>query len=130
MTRALFLASALIVSGCSSSRPQSEIDRGRQAVTAALESWKNNDRPDKLKSLPEPVDFSEELRANFALVNYSLGKVDSTDPDVIRFTVALTLKDKKGKVSEREAVYAVSFRSPKSPTSPTSPIVVARDPYY
>ena len=40
---------------------------------------------------------------------------------MIRYTVSLTLKDKKGKVSEREAVYAVSLRTP---------IVVARDPYY
>jgi len=121
MTRVLFLTSVLFVAGCSSSRPESEIERGRQAVTAALDSWKSNDPPAKLRSLPDPVDFSEELRGTHSLTGYSLGKVDSTDKDVIRFTVSLTLKDKKGKVSEREAVYAVSLRSP---------IVVARDPYY
>lgn len=121
MTRFLILTSALVAAGCSSSRPQSEIERGRQAVTAALDSWKANEPPAKLKSLAEPVDFSEELRSTHALADYSMGKIDSSDKDVIRYTVALTLKDKKGKVSEREAVYAVSLRTP---------IVVARDPYY
>jgi hypothetical protein len=121
MTRILVFVIALCVLGCSSSRPQSEIERGRQAVTAALESWKTNSPPDKLKSLPDPVEFAEELRATHALTDYSLGKVDSSDTSVIRYTVTLKLKDKKGKVSEREAVYAVSLRTP---------IAVARDPYY
>ena len=121
MTRFLILISALGIAGCSSARPQSDIERGRQAVTAALESWKANEPPQKLKSLADPVDFSEELRSTHALADYSLGKIDSSDRDVIRYTVALTLKDKKGKVSEREAVYAVSLRTP---------VVVARDPYY
>ena len=62
MTRILILASALVLAGCSSSRPQSDIDRGRQAVTAALDAWKFKDPPEKLKSLPDPVEFSEELR--------------------------------------------------------------------
>jgi hypothetical protein len=121
MFRFLVLAGAFAVLGCSSSRPESEIERGRQALTAALESWKTNSPPDKLKSLPDPVEFPEELRATHTLTDYSLGKVDTSDKSVIRYTVALTLKDKKGKVSEREAVYAVALKTP---------IVVARDPYY
>ena len=40
---------------------------------------------------------------------------------MIRYTVTLKLRDKKGKTSEREVVYAVALRSP---------VVVARDPYY
>ncbi len=121
MPRFLMLTIALAAAGCSSGRPQSEIERGRQAVMAALDSWKANDSPAKLKSLSDPVDFSEELRSTHTLAAYSVLSIDSTDKDVIRYTVALSLKDKKGKVSEREAVYAVSLRSP---------IVVARDPYY
>jgi hypothetical protein len=121
MTRLVFLIGALALTSCSSGRPQSDIERGRQAVMAALDSWKTNDPPEKLKSLPDPVDFSEELRLTHTLSDYSVGKVDSTDKDVIRYTVTLTLKDRKGKVSEREAVYAVSLRTP---------VVVARDPYY
>ena len=121
MPRFLILTIALTAAGCTSSRSQSDIERGRQAVTAALDSWKANEPPASLKSLADPVDFSEELRSTHALTDFSVGKIDATDKDVIRYTVALSLKDKKGKVSEREAVYAVSLRTP---------IVVARDPYY
>ena len=107
--------------GCGSRRPESEIERGRAAVAAALDAWKANDPPAKLKALPEPVEFAEELRAQYALTDYTLGKADGSDKDVIRYTVALKLKDKKGKLTEREVVYAVALKSP---------VVVSRDPYY
>ena len=115
------LAVVLLAIGCGSRRPEAEIDRGRQAVIAVLDSWKANEKPEKLKSLPDPVEFSDELRATQTLTDYTLGKVDATDKDVIRYTVTLKLRDKKGKTSEREVVYAVALRSP---------VVVARDPYY
>ena len=47
--------------------------------------------------------------------------VAGSDKDVIRYTVTLKLKDKKGKQTEREVVYAVALKSP---------VVVSRDPYY
>lgn len=112
---------AVTVAGCVSPRPQADIDRGRQAVTAALDNWKANESPAKLKSLPDPVEFSEELRANHKLVDYSVVKADGSDPEVVRVTVSLKLQDRKGKPSEREAVYSVAL---------TSPVVVARDPYF
>jgi hypothetical protein len=122
MTRFLVLLGAgLFAAGCGSHRPAAEIERGQQAVVAALDSWKANDPPAKLKALSDPVEFSEELRATYALTDYTLGRVDSSDRDVIRYAVSLKLKDKKGKVSEREVVYAVALKTP---------VVVARDPYY
>ncbi len=122
MTRlAMLLGVLLLVSGCGSRRPESDIERGKQAVVAALDAWKANDPPAKLKSLPDPVDFAEELRTTHALTEYALGKVDASDKEVIRYAVTLKLKDKKGKVSEREAVYAVALKTP---------VVVSRDPYY
>lgn len=107
--------------GCGARRPEGDIDRGRIAVVAALDSWKANDPPAKLKALPDPVEFAEELRATHTLTDYALGKVDGSDKDVIRYTVALKLKDKKGKQSEREVVYAVALKSP---------VIVSRDPYF
>jgi hypothetical protein len=121
MTRLCLLLVLLVAAGCGTRRPASDIDRGRQAVSAALDSWKANDPPAKLKSLPDPVDFTEELRSTHALTEYAIGKVDDSDKDVIRYTVTLKLKDKKGKASDREVVYAVALKSP---------VVVARDPYY
>jgi hypothetical protein len=110
-----------LVGGCGSGRSAAEIDRGRQAVVAALDGWKANTPLTQLRTLPDPVDFADDLRATHALVDYSLGRVDATDPEVIRYTVTLTLRDKKGKFSEREVVYAVALKTP---------IVVSRDPYY
>ena len=115
----LFVLGALV--GCGSRRPEADIDRGRAAVVAALDAWKANDPPAKLKALPDPVEFADELRAQFALTDYTLGKADGSDKDVIRYTVTLKLKDKKGKQSEREVVYAVALKSP---------VVVSRDPYF
>jgi hypothetical protein len=122
MTRVFIPALALLAgAGCGSGRPAADVERGRQAVVAALDGWKANDPPAKLKNLPDPVEFSDELRATCALVDYALGRVDTSDKEVIRYAVTLTLRDKKGKVSEREVVYAVALRIP---------VVVSRDPYY
>jgi hypothetical protein len=122
MTRlVVFLGLLLLASGCGSRRPESEIERGRQAVVAALDSWKAGEPAAKLKSLPDPVEFPEELRATHVLTDYTLGRVDASDPDVIRYAVVLKLKDRKGKATDREVVYAVALKTP---------VVVARDPYY
>jgi hypothetical protein len=107
--------------GCGASRPQAEIDRGWQAVAAALDNWKAGEPPARLKAIPDPVEFAEELWATHRLADYSIVRADGSDPQVIRYTVRLTLRDRKGKTSDREAVYAVALRSP---------VVVARDPYY
>lgn len=75
----------------------------------------------KLKALPDPIDFTEELRGTHALADYTIVKADLSDAAVMRFTVALKLKDKRGKPSDREAVYSVALKTP---------VVVARDPYF
>jgi hypothetical protein len=118
---AALLVLLLVAPGCGSRRPEAEVERGRRAVAAALDNWKANEPVAKLKSLADPVDFAEELRATHSLAEYALGKVDESDRDVIRYAVTLKLKDKKGKASDREVVYAVALKSP---------VVVSRDPYY
>lgn len=122
MTRyAVLFCAAVCVAGCRSGRPEAEVERGRKAVAAALDSWKAGEPPAKLKALPDPVDFVEELRTTHTLIDYSFGKVDLTDKELIRYAVVLKLKDKKGKVSEREVVYAVALKTP---------VIVSRDPYF
>jgi hypothetical protein len=116
-----FPALILAAAGCGPSRPQAELDRGQAAVTAALENWKNADRPEKLKTLADPVEFLEDLRTSHTLTDYAILKMDGSDPAVIRYTVALKLKDRKGKPFEWEAVYVVALKSP---------VTVARDPYH
>lgn len=122
MTRIIvFIGLVVLLGGCGSRRPEADVNRGRQAVVAALDSWKNKEPASKLKSLADPVEFSDELQKIYSLVDYTLGRVDASDPEVIRYAVVLKLKDKKGKVTEREAVYSVALKNP---------VAVARDPYY
>jgi hypothetical protein len=109
------------VVGCGSSRPQADIDRGQNAVTAAPDDWKANEPPTDLKSLPDPVESGEELRAARKLVDYSVLEADGSDPEVIRVAVSVKLQDRKGKPSEREVVYSVALKSS---------VVVARDTYF
>ena len=122
MQRLIPMCFVMTIAGCGGSqRPEAEVARGRQAVVAALDSWKAKEPAAKLKSLADPVDFNDELRATHTLTDYSIDKVDPTDKEVIRYTITLKMKDKKGKTIDREVVYAVALKTP---------VVVARDPYY
>jgi len=122
MTRhTLLLCGLSLVFGCGPSRPAADVERGRRAVVAALDGWKANEPPAKLNALPDPVAFTEELRSVHALTDYTVGTVDASDPAVIRYTVTLKLKDRRGKVTDREVVYAVALKAP---------VIVSRDPYY
>ena len=62
----------------------------------------------------------ERLPLDLVVAGLEFGRIDATDPGFIRYTVTLTLKDRKGKVSTRQVVYAVTLGSPVS---------VGRDPY-
>ncbi len=121
MTRHVAPLAVLLLAGCGSGRPAADVDRGRQAVTAVLDGWKSGEPPAKLKSLPDPVEFSDELRATHKLAGYEILRADAADPAVIRYAVVLRLRDRKGAVADREVVYAVTLKTP---------VVVARDPYY
>ena len=120
LTRLLPLALVALAAGCSSQHSKADVDRGRTALTAALDSWKNGEPADKLKALPDPVEFKDELTRTHGLVEYTLGQPDARDPEVIRYATTLKLRDRKGKVEERPVVFMVALKSP---------IVVARDPY-
>lgn len=117
----LLILSLIFTIGCGPSRPQAEIDRGLQAVTLALDNWKNNESAEKLKELPDPIAFTEELRRTHKLFDYTFADIDTSDPQVIRYRVTLKLADRKGKTTEREVVYAVDLQTP---------ITIGRDPYY
>ena len=110
----------LAVVGCSQKHSSADVGRGQKALVAALDSWKSNEPVEKLTSLPDPVEYTDELRNSHKLVDYTVGKADATDPEVIRYRVSLKLQDRKGKLEEREIVFMVAMKSP---------IVIARDPY-
>lgn len=120
-----FLAAGLIlIGGCKKNRfTQENLDRARAAVESGLTSWQKGEAPQVLASRPDPVQFFDDLwTSGNRLVSFQIKDTVGDNQDVIiRCSVALTLKDKKGRTSEREVTYQVTLKSP---------VVVARDPYF
>jgi hypothetical protein len=111
----------LFAAGCGGSpAPEADLDRGRRAVVAALDGWKASDPPARLKDLPDPILFTEELRPTHALTGYALGTPAAADGGVVRVPVTLSLRDRRGKPTTREAVYVVA---------PGPRLAVGRDPF-
>lgn len=119
--RIIVIGMATLVAGCSQKKHSTaDVERGQKALSAALDSWKNNEPADRLKTLADPVEYTDELRLSHQLVDYTVGKPDPADPEVIRYPVTLKLQDRKGKAVSRDVVFMVAMKSP---------IVIARDPY-
>lgn len=113
-----------LAGGCGRGHPftQADLDRARKALETSLESWKKGERAERLRSLPEPIHFSEEgPRNGLRLLEFEIVNAQHTDADAMRFTVRLTVQDRKGKREVREATYAVALRAP---------LVIGRDPYF
>ena len=89
---------------------------------AALDAWKANEPPAKLKSLAGPggVHGGTAVDPRPDRLHGREGRCDRQGRHPLHGH-ALKLKDRKGKVDDREVVYAVALKSP---------VVVARDPYY
>jgi hypothetical protein len=120
LVRLLPVALVALAVGCGSKHSKADVERGRTALAAALDAWKNNDPPDRLKSLPDPVEYKDELRQTHKLVDYTLGQPNVKDPEVLRYPVTLKLLDRKGKTEDRPVVFEVKLKTP---------VVIARDPY-
>lgn len=69
-----------------------------------LGNRKANGPPAKLNALPDPVEFSEELRATHELAEHNVLMTAGSDPAVIRVAVSFELQGRKGPPSEREVV--------------------------
>lgn len=124
-SRRLFLAALpALAFGCKGGPKfsRADLDRARQALTTSLDSWKKGQMPEKLRALPEPILFAEEGPKNgLKLLDYEILGTEHTDAEVMRFTVKLTVQDRRGKREERQATYAVALKSP---------IAVGRDPFF
>ena len=121
LLRVLLLLFVVPAVGCDGSKhSKADVERGQKALVAALDAWKNGEPPDRLRARPDPVDYTDELRATHKLVDYTPGQPNATDPGVIRYPVKLRLQDRKGKAQDRDVVFEVKLGTP---------IVVARDPY-
>ncbi len=125
--RLLFLAILMpvLASGCGKGGhkfSQADLDRARQALETCLDSWKKGEMPAKLRTLPEPIEFAEEgPRDGVKLLDYQITGTEHTDAEVMRFSVKLSVQDRRGRKEERQVTFAVALKSP---------IAVGRDPFF
>jgi hypothetical protein len=84
---------------------------GRTALLAVLDAWKGGDSPDALAKRSPPIRVSDgDWMAGLRLQGYRAtdeGKLVGSD---VNYSVALELKNARGKVSKKTAVYAVTTR--------------------
>ena len=81
-TRLIPVLLVALAAGCNAKHSKADVERGRTALAAALDSWKAGEPPDRLKALPDPVEFTDEIRQTHKLIDYTLGKPDARDPEV------------------------------------------------
>jgi uncharacterized protein YbaP (TraB family) len=125
MVRTVLALTLLVLAvGCGRSHPFSKADmeKARQALDTALSAWKQGKPVASLKTLPEPIEFAEEMPAQgMRLLDFQVLDSQHTDADAIRFRVKLQLQDRRNRQESRDVTYAVGLKSP---------VVIGRDPYF
>lgn len=110
-TAALALALAAGCGGGPEMPPPVDPANAGRELSAALESWKNNEPSESLATKQPPVIFNEPLReAGTRLVAYELGPVELQGRQG-RCTAKLTLKSSDGKQYERSIGYVIDIAS-------------------
>jgi hypothetical protein len=106
---ALILVLALVLAGCSPSARPSDPDEGRKALQSMLDAWKGGAKLDSFASQNPSIHASDgDWRSGLVLQNYRAdgeGKLMGSD---LNYAVELELKNTKGRVTKKNAVYAVT----------------------
>ncbi|MCI0456171.1 MAG: hypothetical protein L0Z62_04220 [Gemmataceae bacterium] len=122
-----FLAALTLVvplSGCGGKRglSQADLDRARQAVEASLETWKKGEPAAKLSALNPPVQMTDpDWKAGSKLLKHEIKKTEGLQGENARCWVVLSVQDRKGRKSDKDAVYEVNLGGGK--------VVIGRDPF-
>jgi hypothetical protein len=111
--RASWPAGALMLilacGGCGPSARPSDPGEGRKALEAALDAWKGGEKPDALAQRSPSIHVSDsDWKLGLLLKNYKAddqGKLVGSD---LNYSVVLELKNPAGKVTRKDAVYAVT----------------------
>ena len=105
----LVLVLALVLAGgCGPSARPSEQEEGRKALQATLDTWKDGGKPDALTQQNPSIHASDgDWLAGLVLKSYQAdeGRLVGTD---LNYSVVLELKNPRGKVTRKNAVYAVT----------------------
>jgi hypothetical protein len=122
LKRTLLLVAFLAV-GCGgpSLQEPAESTQARQALCAALDAWQRGEQLDSLRAASPAVHVKDpDWPAGFRLMNYQVAADGDRLGIDLRYRVALTLKDPRGRTIRRNTTYMVG----------TSPVctVVRHDP--
>jgi hypothetical protein len=106
----LVLLLAMILGGCGQPAAQpSDQGEGRKALQAVLDAWKGGAKPDALAQQVPPIHASDgDWKSGQVLQDYRAddeGKLVGSD---LNYSVVLELKNPKGKVTKKTAVYTVT----------------------
>jgi hypothetical protein len=105
------LISTLILGsgGCNPTARPSDPGEGRKALRATLEAWKGGEKPEALASRTPSIHVSDgDWKSGLLLKSYRAvdeGRLVGSD---LSYCVALELKNARGKLVKRDAVYAVT----------------------
>jgi hypothetical protein len=108
----IWLAGLVCMSGCGqggSLPPTVDPKQAREALTAALDAWKNDQALASLAERTPPIHFSEaKWEKGFRLVQYKILPRDDWDGRMVKLTAELTLRDKHGtELQPREIAYTI-----------------------
>jgi hypothetical protein len=109
MTRIVIaLGACLLAIGCGKPiDPPVDPDKAGEVLQSALDAWKAGEKPADLQARKPAVYLNEpEFAAGKELVSSQIGKVELSGRQG-RCKVKLTLRDKSGKVAEREIGYLI-----------------------
>ena len=106
----LLLVLALVLGGgCAPSAARaSDPDEGRKALQVMLDAWKGGSKPDALAQQNPSIHASDgDWKSGHVLQDYRAdeGKLVGSD---LNYAVELELKNPKGRVTRKTAVYAVT----------------------
>ena len=113
------VALAALAVGCGS-ESQQDLDLVRDSVVAGLESWKNAERVDALKSRSPPIEFhDDDWKRGARLIGYEVTKTYRDTDGAPRCAVTLNILS-RGKSKTIKITYQANI---------ATNIVIARDPY-
>ena len=104
----------IVATGCSGGKslpdaPAYDSDQARSALVAALDAWKQGDAQ-KLPRRTPPIRFvDDDLVAGLKLSEYEIQDSDAPIALHQNVAVSLSLRDKRGKVINREAHYQIGI---------------------
>lgn len=119
LLRPLVIVLGALLSGCGGDAlSQGELDAARNAVQTALEAWKKGEKPVALKDRSIEI-FDPDWTAGVRLNDFTIQRAEGRQGANIRCWALLNLKNRQGKLVEKEIVYEVSGKDK---------LIIGRDP--